>query len=392
MITLLSRLLIRNRNDTDDPAVRRAYGVLCSAVGIFLNLVLFGIKYAAGVISGSIAITADAFNNLSDAGSSVVTLLGFKLAAKKPHRDHPYGHGRIEYVAGLIVSMVILLVGFTLGRDSIQKIIHPEMMEFSIVSVVILAASILVKLYMAVYNRAVGKRIDSATVRAVATDSLSDVCATAAVLISMLVYRFFGVNIDAWAGALVAVMILRAGYSAAKDTISPLLGNPPTPEFVQHIRDIVREYPDIVGVHDLAVHDYGAGRVMISLHAEVPASGDIVALHDVIDTIERRLSEELNCTAVIHMDPISTDDQQINDTKAAVLARVHADLDASISIHDFRMVAGPTHTNVIFDIVVPFGFRMTDAQAAQAVAQIVRQIDDHYFAIVTVDHPLAQEN
>ncbi len=391
MITILSRIFIKNGHNTDDPAVRRAYGVLCGAVGIFLNIVLFGIKYVAGIISGSIAITVDAFNNLTDAGSSVITLLGFKLAAKKPHRDHPYGHGRIEYVAGLIVSLVILLVGFTLGKDSIQKIIHPQAVDFSIVSIIILGASILVKLYMAIYNRAVGIKIKSPTVRAVATDSLSDACATAAVLIAMLAYHFFGVNIDAWAGALVAIMILRAGYMAAKDTISPLLGNPPEPEFVQRIQDIVHEYPEVVGVHDLVVHDYGAGRVMISLHAEVPASGDIMLLHDVIDTIEHRLQDEMNCSAVIHMDPISTDDQQINDTKALVLERIHAELGDEISVHDFRMVPGPTHTNVIFDIVVPFGFSMNDAQAAHAVSEIVRRIEGSYFAVVTVDHPLAQK-
>ena len=389
MISILSRIFIKNHTETSDPGVRRAYGVLCGAVGIFLNVLLFAAKYLAGTLTGSIAIVADAFNNLSDAGSSIITLLGFKLAAKKPDRDHPYGHGRFECIAGLVVSFVILMMGFDLAKTSVTKIIHPEAVDFSILSICILIGSILVKLYMALYNRAVGKRISSAAVLATATDSLSDVCATTMVLAATLIARFTGVNIDGWAGAIVSLVILWAGYNAAKDTIDPLLGQAPDPEFVQRIADIVNRYPDVVGIHDLAVHDYGAGRVMISLHAEVPSSGDIMALHDVIDTIERDLQDELNCSAVIHMDPISTDDQLITSTRELLKERIHAQISPDISIHDFRMVPGPTHTNVIFDAVVPYEFAMSDAQVQEKISSLVRAIEGDYFAVVTIDHPVA---
>ena len=389
MISILSRIFIKNHTETSDPGVRRAYGVLCGAVGIFLNVLLFAAKYLAGTLTGSIAIVADAFNNLSDAGSSIITLLGFKLAAKKPDRDHPYGHGRFECIAGLVVSFVILMMGFDLAKTSVTKIIHPEAVDFSILSICILIGSILVKLYMALYNRAVGKRISSAAVLATATDSLSDVCATTMVLAATLIARFTGVNIDGWAGAIVSLVILWAGYNAAKDTIDPLLGQAPDPEFVQRIADIVNRYPDVVGIHDLAVHDYGAGRVMISLHAEVPSSGDIMALHDVIDTIERDLQDELNCSAVIHMDPISTDDQLITSTRELLKKRIHAQISPDISIHDFRMVPGPTHTNVIFDAVVPYEFAMSDAQVQEKISSLVRAIEGDYFAVVTIDHPVA---
>ena len=389
MISILSRIFIKNHADTSDPGVRRAYGVLCGAVGIFLNVLLFAAKYLAGTLTGSIAIVADAFNNLSDAGSSIITLLGFKLAAKKPDRDHPYGHGRFECIAGLVVSFVILMMGFDLAKTSVTKIIHPEAVDFSILSICILIGSILVKLYMSLYNRAVGKRINSAAVLATATDSISDVCATTMVLAATLIARFTGVNIDGWAGAIVSLVILWAGYNAAKDTIDPLLGQAPDPEFVQRIADIVNRYPDVVGIHDLAVHDYGAGRVMISLHAEVPSSGDIMALHDVIDTIERDLQDELNCSAVIHMDPISTDDQLITSTRELLKKRIHEALSPDISIHDFRMVPGPTHTNVIFDAVVPYEFSMSDAQVQEKISSLVRAIEGDYFAVVTIDHPVA---
>ena len=389
MISILSRIFIKNHADTSDPGVRRAYGVLCGAVGIFLNVLLFAAKYLAGTLTGSIAIVADAFNNLSDAGSSIITLLGFKLAAKKPDRDHPYGHGRFECIAGLVVSFVILMMGFDLAKSSVTKIFHPEAVDFSILSICILIGSILVKLYMSLYNRAVGKRISSAAVLATATDSISDVCATTMVLAATLVARFTGLNIDGWAGAIVSLVILWAGYNAAKDTIDPLLGQAPDPEFVQRIADIVNRYPEVVGIHDLAVHDYGAGRVMISLHAEVPSSGDIMALHDVIDTIERDLQEELNCSAVIHMDPISTDDQLITSTRELLKERIHAQISPDISIHDFRMVPGPTHTNVIFDAVVPYEFPKSDAQVQEEISRLVRAIEGDYFAVVTIDHPVA---
>lgn len=389
MIRILSRLFIKNHKNTDDPAVRHAYGVLTGAVGIALNLALFAAKYLAGVLSGSIAITADAFNNLSDAGSSIITLLGFKLAAQKPDSDHPYGHGQYEYIAGLVVSLAILLVGFDLAKSSISGIFNPKPLHFNPVSAVILAISILVKLYMAAYNRAVGKKIHSVALAATAADSLSDVFATTAVLASTLIARFTGANIDAWAGAAVSLMILWAGFNAARDTISPLLGKAPDPEFVQRIYDIVGQYPDVVGVHDLMVHDYGAGRVMISLHAEVPASGDIMVLHDIVDTIERRLQKDLNCSAIIHMDPLCTEDEQIVRTRSLLEARIHETLGGEITLHDFRMVRGNTHSKVVFDALVPYNFYLSDRELKKRISELVQEIEGDCYAVITIDHPVA---
>ncbi|MGM9588106.1 MAG: cation diffusion facilitator family transporter, partial [Candidatus Limivicinus sp.] len=269
MIKLLTKLFIKDHENVTNAAVRRAYGTMCSLYGIFLNLLLFAGKYFAGVISGSVAITADAFNNLSDAGSSIITLLGFAIAGKKPDPDHPFGHGRAEYLAGLVLSAVIILMGFELVKSSFEKILHPEPISSGLLPAIILVCSILVKFYMCLYNRSVGKKINSAAMQATATDSLSDSVATTVVLISMGVSYFFHVNIDGYAGLLVAVFILYAGFNAAKDTVSPLLGQAPDPEFVQQVADIVTAHPEVVGIHDLVVHDYGPGRVMVSLHAEV---------------------------------------------------------------------------------------------------------------------------
>lgn len=389
LIRLLSRIFIKNRDNTEDPAVRRAYGTLCGLVGIALNALLFATKYIAGLLTGSIAITADAFNNLSDAGSSIITLVGFRISGKQNDSEHPFGHGRMEYIAGLIVSLVIIMMGFDLARNSVQKIIQPEPVSFSVLSAAILVGSILVKLYMALYNASVSRKIHSVAMRATAMDSLSDVVATSAVLASSLVGHFWDVNVDAYAGALVSLMILRAGYGAAKDTISPLLGNPPDPEFVKRVVEIVNSYAPVKGIHDLVVHDYGPGRVMISLHAEVPADGDLMEMHDVIDTIERRLTKELKCQAVIHMDPIATDDALVNETKQRVLEMLHQQLDPGVTVHDFRMVTGPTHTNVIFDAVVPLEIQRTDAALKEEISELVNRMDGSYYAVVSIDRPYA---
>ena len=383
MVGLLIRWLIGN-GDPSDPDVREKYGTIAGGVGIGFNVLLFLAKYVAGLITGSIAITADAFNNLSDAGSSLITLFGFKLAGKRPHSDHPFGHGRIEYVAGLLVSIAIILMGFNLGKESIAQIIKPGTVDFSLASIAILAVSILVKFYMALYNRKIGKIISSVTMRATMIDSLSDVCATSVVLISTLVAKFTGLKIDGYAGALVAAMILWEGIGAARDTISPLLGNPPDPKLVEQITSIVRSCDLVTGMHDLVVHDYGAGRRMISLHAEVPADGDIMETHDAIDLIERQIARELNCHAVIHMDPIATDDQLVNAAREKVLAALRAEL-GEVTIHDFRMVAGPTHNNVIFDAVLPPNCKESAAAVKEKIEKIVSELDGSYFAIVTID-------
>ena len=380
MISLLAKFF--SLDDASDP--RSAYGTLCGAVGIGLNLVLFAFKFLAGLLSGSIAITADAMNNLSDAGSSLVTLLGFRLAGQKPDPHHPFGHGRIEYLSGLAVAVFILFMGFELGKSSLGKILHPSAVVSSPLVVLILCVSIAVKLYMWYYNRAIGKRLNSAAMEATAADSLSDSLSTAAVLFATLVGHFTGVMIDGWCGALVALFILWSGVNAARDTIDPLLGTPPTAEFVDSVEHLVMSYPDILGIHDLIVHDYGPGRCMVSLHAEVDAGGDVLVLHDEIDNIERHIQTELHCQAVIHMDPVVTDDKEVFEAKQAVTALVRS-IAPEISLHDFRMVTGPTHTNVIFDVVVPFGFPLSDEALTAQIQSQVRALDGNYFAVITVD-------
>ena len=357
MISILSRIFIKNSKDTKNPVVRQAYGMLCGALGIALNIFLFMVKFLAGQLSGSIAITADAFNNLSDAGSSVITLFGFKMAGQKPDSDHPFGHGRIEYISGLLVSIIILIMAFELFKSSVDKILHPQAVEASTLVLVILILSICVKVYMYLYNRSVSRKIDSAAMMATAKDSISDSIATVVVLLTTLLANLTEIQADGWCGLLVAAFVFYAGFSAAKDTISPLLGQPPEPEFVKRIEEIIMEYKDqgVIGIHDLVVHNYGPGRVMLSVHVEVPSTGDILVLHDMIDLIEHRLGNELGCSAVIHMDPICLDDEKTNEMKQKV-AGIVSGMEGNVSFHDFRIVQGPTHTNLIFDVVVPNDF------------------------------------
>ena len=380
----LVRLFIKDCDNVTDPAVRERYGILSGAVGIVLNLLLSAGKLFAGLMTGSISITADAFNNLSDAGSSVVTLVGFKLAGQKADDGHPFGHGRMEYLAGLLVSLMILLVGVELGRSSIGKILRPEEVDFSLVSTGILAASILVKLWMGQFNRGLGRKIGSAAMAATAADSLSDAVATAAVLAGTLVNRFAHVNIDGWVGLAVAVFILRSGWGAAKDTINPLLGESPDPELVKQLRDLVLSHPQVVGMHDLIIHDYGPGRRLCSFHAEVPQDADILDAHDAIDHIEREIKEKFGIETTVHMDPIATADEKVNQLRRQVadLARV---VEPEMTIHDFRVVRGPTHTNVIFDAVVPHKCRLTDEEVLQRLRRAVSALDPAYQAVIQID-------
>lgn len=384
MITLLAKIFIKDTEDKNK--LREAYGMLCGIVGVCLNIFLFVGKFLAGTFSNSIAITADAFNNLSDAGSSVVTLLGFKLAGAKPDTEHPFGHGRIEYISGLIVAAAILLMGYELIRDSIGKILHPEETEFTVVVAVILIASILVKLYMAYYNRSVGKKLDSTAMKAVATDSLSDTVATTVVLLASVFTYFTGIKIDGYCGLVVGFLVGYAGFDAARETLNPLLGQPPAREFVEKIDEIVMSHPEVCGMHDLIVHDYGPGRQMISLHAEVPSEGNILELHDVIDNIETELRRELGCEATIHMDPIATSDEHVSETKAAMVSLIKA-IDEELSIHDFRMVTGESHTNLIFDVLAPFNFRLTDEELLTEILQDVQEhFGENYYVVAKVDH------
>ena len=386
MITLLSRLFIKDRENYTDERVRRSYGALCSCAGIFLNVLLFAGKYLAGVLSGSIAVTADAFNNLSDAGSSVITLAGFRMASKKADPGHPFGHGRIEHLSALAVPLILIAVGVQLARDSIAKIAAPEAVDAGWLPMAILAASIAVKDYMYLYNSSVGKKIASPGMRATALDSLTDCIATFAALASMLIYRFTRVNIDGWAGAAVALFIMWSGFTAARDTLSPLLGTPPSKELVNRIYAIVLAHPEIRNVHDLVVHDYGPGRLMISLHAEVPADGDLCELHDTIDTAEYELQKELGCSAVIHMDPVSIDDGKTSRMRAAVAAHLD-EICPGMTLHDFRIVDGPTHTNVIFDAVLPLDAPISEEEAKEKLDALVASLWENSHPKVHIDRP-----
>lgn len=384
MITFLSGLLIKNSEDIKNPSVRQAYGILCGAVGIFLNLCLFAGKFAAGAVSHSIAITADAFNNLSDAGSSIITLIGFRMAGQKPDPNHPFGHGRIEYVSGLLVSMMILLMGIELLKSSVSKILHPQELAFSPVIILILLVSILVKCYMFFYNNRLGQKFSSAAMKATAADSLSDTLATSVVLVSTVIAHFSGLSIDGWCGLLVGLFICYTGVSAARDTISPLLGQAPDREFVQQITDTVLAHEGILGLHDLIVHNYGPGRVLISLHAEVPADGSILVLHDLIDTIEHELHDTLNCHAVIHMDPVMTDDEETQRLKSLV-SHILTEIEPSLTMHDFRIVTGPTHTNLIFDVVTPYRFPLSDEALKREISTRIQQQDPSCFSVIEID-------
>ncbi len=384
MISLLSKIFIKEANQYDNPKVRRFYGVFCSTLGIILNMVLFGIKIFAGVITGSVAIMADAFNNLSDACSSVVTLAGFKFASRKPDKEHPFGHGRYEYISGLIVAILIIIMGFELARSSLEKIFYPEPIVTGTTATVILILSIVIKLYMAMYNYRIGKKINSAAMLATGMDSLSDVAATTVVLFAMGFMEVTGINVDGYCGMLVALFILWAGYQAAKETVSPLLGGRPDEKFIKQIRDVVISHDKIVGIHDMIVHDYGPGRVMISLHAEVPGDEDIFQLHEIIDHIEMELEEKLQCDCVIHMDPIESKNEVVNAMRQGV-AEIVRSIDQELSMHDFRMVTGESRTNLIFDVVMPQEFNMTEEEICEEVQKRVLEKYPNHYSVIKVE-------
>ena len=388
MIKLLAKIFIKDSQNTADSKVCVAYGYLCGAVGIALNILLFAGKIIAGTISGSVAVTADAFNNLSDAGSSIISLIGFRLASQKPDPHHPFGHGRFEYIASLIISIIIVLMGFELGKSSFEKIVAPQAVEYSAVTFAVLGVSVLVKLYMFFYNNSVGKKIDSATMRATAMDSISDAVSTGAVLISAVIAMFTNLALDGWMGLVVAVFIMVTGFKSAKETIDSLLGTPPSPEFVKQIEDMALQYDDIIGVHDMIVHNYGPGRTFVSLHAEVPSDGDIVAIHDTVDNAEREIAKELGCLVTIHMDPVDVHDEhtaQLRENVSEIIKQINPD----ITFHDFRVVSGPTHTNLIFDIVSPMDCGLSDQELADTIADKIHQCNESYFAVINVDKDFA---
>ena len=385
---LLLRRFVRGYQDVEQPQVREGYGTLSGVVGIILNLLICLGKFLAGSITGALSVTADAFNNLSDAATSLVTLFGFRLAGRKADGDHPFGHGRYEYLAGLAVSVAILLVGLELARSAIGKILHPEMVEFSLLSVSILCASIAVKLWMYLFNKNLSRRIDSAAMAATAADSLSDCVATGAVLLGLLVGHFAQVAIDGWVGVLVAAFVLRAGWDSAKRTLDPLLGQAPDPALVKGIEETVVAHPEIPGIHDLVVHDYGPGHVMVTLHAEVSSDADISETHDLIDRVELELRAKFHILATIHMDPIVTNDAHVAEMRQTMLdlaRKIHPD----VTIHDFRMTEGPTHTNLIFDMVLPHSCPMSDEEARREIFRLAREADPKYITVVQIDHPYA---
>lgn len=393
MISLFAKSFIKDSGDYENPRVRSAYGVLIGAVFIFLNILLFALKLLAGFISRSVSITADAFNNLSDAGSSIITLIGFRLASQKPDTEHPFGHGRFEYIAGLLVSAAIILMGFELLKTSIGRIIRPEATEFSLWTAGILVVSVLVKLYMAFASGRYAKRIKSPALKATSLDSLSDSAATFVVLLSAVIAKFTGLKLDGYVGALVSLFVLYSGFASGRETIAPLLGQKPEPEFVERIKEITLSTERICALHDLIIHDYGPGRRMISLHAEVPVNNgdDFFEIHEIIDELERRLASELGCEATIHLDPVALGDARTDALKARTLDALKA-IDPALTLHDFRIVPGDRLTSLIFDVVIPYDCPLDESAVEAAISDAVSGFSDElskYRAVVTCDRPFA---
>ena len=385
MTEFLLKHFVKGYPDTSSPAVRTRCGNLAGTVGIVCNVLLCAGKFLAGFLSGSLAISADAVNNLSDASSSVIALLGFRIAAKPADDEHPYGHGRTEYLAGLAVSVMILLIGLELVKTSVGKIMTPEPIQAGLVPLAVLVASILVKLWMAAFNRQVGKQIGSSVLEATAADSRNDVIATSAVLVATLAQMIFGWQLDGWIGLAVAAFILYSGWGLVKEAIAPLLGQAPDPEMVRHILEVTRSYPGVLGIHDLIVHDYGPGRQFASLHVEMAASQDVLASHDVIDQIERRFLEQEGLHVIIHYDPIVTDNNEVGEAREYLAKQVKR-LDPRLTIHDLRVVPGETHTNLIFDLVVPHGFEMPECRLKSEVQAMAQSKNPKWQCVITLEN------
>ena len=386
MTKALIRLFIRDAENTRDARVRERYGVLSGAVGIACNVFLFILKVVIGLVTGSISIAADAFNNLSDGLSCMISIVGFKVSGKAPDEKHPFGYGRTEYIAGLVVAFIIVLVGFEFFKTSIDRILHPAPVAFSLVLVVILAISMLVKLWMGAFNVQIGRRIDSPVLMAAGQDSRNDVITTGVVILGMVAGRFTTLPVDGYVGVLVALFIIWAGFGIARDTVAPLLGEAADPEIAKNIEKLVMESEYIVGVHDLIVHNYGAGRWLASLHAEVPSDSDFVAVHEVIDEAEKRVWQRTGVYLVIHMDPIDVNNEHVAALREQVDAVLRA-IDENLSMHDFRVVDGARQINLIFDVVVPFSY---DNDAKRDLMMTIRdklkEIDYRYNPVVTFDH------
>ncbi len=384
MTELLLRLFVRDYRNTSSPSVHSAIGKLAGVTGIACNILLFLGKFAAGLLSGSVSVIADAVNNLSDASSSLVTLLGFRMAQQPADRDHPYGHARYEYLSGLVVAALILLIGADLAKSSLEKILHPAEVEFSAVTFSILLCSMAVKIWMSIFFASLGKRICSTTLRATSVDSRNDVIASAAVLAGCLVNYFLGVNIDGWVGLAVAVFILYSGVSIAKETVSPLLGKRADPELVEKISSLVLDHDKILGIHDLLVHDYGPGQCFASLHAELSAEEDPLVCHDIIDDIECEILEKLNVHLVIHYDPVVQNDEEWNGMRSTVDEIIRG-IDPRLSMHDFRMVRGATQTKLVFDLAVPYAMADRRRELKEQIEKELSRRGKKYLTVIRFD-------
>ena len=389
MTNFLIKLFIKDKGNLSDSAVRSKYASLASGVGIFLNLLLFAGKLTVGIIAASVAIIADAFNNVSDAASAVIALVGFRLAAKPVDKEHPQGHGRLEYVSAFIVDMLIVLVGFELLKSSLDKILHPVLPTVGTVTLILLGVSILVKVWLFFFYRNIAGKISSSALKGSSADSLTDSIATSLVLISALIGKFSGVAIDGWAGITVAVFILFTGVKAAKETIDLLLGSPPDPAFIQAIYDFVDDkenYPRIVGIHDVMVHDYGPGRQIVSFHAEVPSDSDINIAHEEVDKLERDMHEKFSCLVTVHLDPIVVNDPLVNELKTLCVQSAK-EINEQFTLHDFRMTKGETKINVIFDLVLPSDCNLSPQVAEKAVAEKIKEKNPDCSAVIRAEHP-----
>ncbi len=381
---MLFKLFIKDYENTDLPSVRNAYGKFTGIFGIISNIFLFAVKIILGTLTASISITADAINNLSDAGSSSITLFGFKIAGKPADAKHPYGHARMEYISGLIVSCIITSIGFDLFISSIERIITPVETSYSVVSIIILVLSIGVKLYQGIVYRTAGKRINSASLIAASTDSINDVISTSVVVVGSIIGLTTDINLDGWLGLAVALFVVYSGVKLIFETSDPLLGAAPDEELVAKLSEKILSYDGVIGIHDLVVHNYGFGRCFASVHAEVPAEKNILESHDTIDNIEFDVLKEMNVHLVIHLDPVETDNHELNVLKAAVQCIIESK-SKDISMHDFRAVFGHTHTNIIFDVNVPFEFDVDDDELCNYITKEVKKLDPKYNTVITVD-------
>lgn len=390
MNNFLCRIFVKDYENTKDPQVRERYGKFAGVVGILSNVILCAAKILVGIISGSIAIIADGINNLADASSSIITLAGFKLSSMPEDKEHPYGHARIEYISGMIVSVLIVVVGIELIKSSADKIMHPSPLEFSWSIIVVLLLAIAIKIWQALFNINIGKRINSLTLTATGTDSRNDVVATTVVLISIIVGKLTGLQIDGYMGCLVALFIIWSGIGLVKETMSPLLGEAPDPELVNAISDMALSYDGVLGIHDLVVHNYGPGRIFASIHIEVDAEADMMESHDMIDNIEREMAKKLHIEITGHLDPVRTNDPVVKKM-VQLTSEVAAQIDGVSNIHDLRIVTGPTHTNVIFDTVVASNCTLSYKEIHEAFQEAVKTEGDNYFVVINFDKPYTSQ-